>query len=63
MLRGCRVGLAAAVVPPCLLDVAFLLPAFRSGFLVAGFARLLGGPASGAVVATLVASLHALRLR
>jgi hypothetical protein len=39
------------------------LPAFRAGFLVTGFARLLRGPGSPADVATLGAPLTALRLR
>jgi hypothetical protein len=39
------------------------LAAFRPGFLVAGFARLLRGSGSGTVVAPLGAPLHALRLR
>jgi hypothetical protein len=39
------------------------LPAFRPGFLVAGFARLLRGAGCSAVVATLIASCHALGLR
>jgi hypothetical protein len=39
------------------------LPAFRPGILVAGFARLLRGPGCGAIVATLVAPIHTLRLR
>jgi hypothetical protein len=39
------------------------LSAFRPGFLVAGFARLLRGPGCSTVVATLIAPLHALGLR
>src|SRR5712671_5278278 len=61
--RGCRIARAAPVVPPRLLNLALHLPAFRPGFLVAGFARLLRGPGCGTVVATLVAPIHALRLR
>jgi hypothetical protein len=39
------------------------LPTVRPGFLVTGFARLLRGSGSRAVVATLVATVHAIRLR
>jgi hypothetical protein len=61
--RGFRVRVAAPAVPPRLLGLALHLPAFRPGFLVAGFARLLRGPGSGTVSATVVAPLHTLRLR
>jgi hypothetical protein len=61
--RGRRVGIAAPVVPPRLLGLALDLPAFRPGFLIAGYARLLRGSGSGSVVAPLAAPLHALRLR
>jgi len=43
--------------------LAFHLSAIRPGFLVACFARLLGGAGCGTVVATLVTPTHALRLR
>jgi hypothetical protein len=44
------------------LRVALLLPAFRSGLFVAGFAILLRVPSRPTIVAPLVAPLHASRL-
>jgi hypothetical protein len=44
------------------LRVALLLPAFRSGFFVAGFAILLRGPSRATIVAPIVAPIHASRL-
>jgi hypothetical protein len=44
------------------LRVALLVPAFRSGLFVAGFAGLLRGPSRAPIVAPIVAPLHASRL-
>jgi|SRR5215469_5975765 len=61
--HGRRVCVAAFVVPAGLFDGALHLPAISPGFLVIGFARLLPGSGCPTVTATLVATVHAIRLR